>query len=255
MIPKDVTVMLESLDPNERIDQLLSQNIKIIQSSDVFSFSLDAVLLAHFASIPKRGNIVDFCAGNGAVGLFMRPRTQAFITGVELQEKLFDMASRSIQLNQFEESMAMIHADIKQITDFIQPDSVDFITCNPPYFKEAPNSKKNPNPYLAIARHEIHLSLDDVFQQASKLLKMNGKIAIVHRPDRLIDILHSMEQHRIAPKRIQFVYPKKDKEANTLLIEGIKDGKTDGLRILAPLYVYGDDNTYLPEIKEMLHGK
>ena len=246
--------MTELIYPNERIDQLLSQNIKIIQSPDVFSFSLDAVLLAHFASFPKKGNIVDFCAGNGAIGLFMRPRTQAFITGVELQEKLYDMATRSIQLNQFDDSMKMIHADIKQITDFIQPDSVDFITCNPPYFKEAPNSKKNPNPYLAIARHEIHLGLDDVFQQASKLLKMNGKIAMVHRPDRLIDILHSMENNRIAPKRIQFVYPKQNKEANTLLIEGIKDGKTDGLRILPPLYVYGEDNTYLPDIKEMLHG-
>lgn len=246
--------MTTTIYPGERIDQLLSQNIQIIQSSDVFSFSLDAVLLAHFASIPKRGTIVDFCAGNGAIGLFMRPRTQAAIIGVELQEKLYDMATRSIKLNQFDESMTMIHADIKNITQFIKPDSVDFITCNPPYFKEAPKSKKNPNPYLAIARHEIYLGIDDVFQQASKLLKMNGKIAMVHRPDRLIDILHSMENNRIAPKRIQFVYPKSNKEANTLLIEGIKDGKTDGLRILPPLYVYGEDNQYLPEIKEMLHG-
>lgn len=243
------------LQEGERIDQLVSQGVQIIQSPDVFSFSLDAVLLAHFASIPKRGTIVDFCSGNGAVALFMSPRTQAKIIGIELQERLADMGKRSIILNQLEEQLEMKQLDIKEITPEIKSDSVDFITCNPPYFKEQPNSKKNPNPYYAIARHEIHLQLDDVFSSASKILKMNGKIAMVHRPDRLMDILDSMRRHRIAPKRIQFIYPKEHKEANTILIEGIKDGKTDGLKILPPLYVYGEDNEYLPVIKEMLHGK
>lgn len=242
------------LQEGERIDQLVAQGVQIIQSPDVFSFSLDAVLLAHFASIPKRGTIIDFCSGNGAVALFMSPRTQATIIGIELQDRLADMGKRSIILNQLENQLEMKQLDIKDITTEIKSDSVDFITCNPPYFKEQPNSKKNPNPYYAIARHEIHLQLDDVFNSASKILKMNGKIAMVHRPDRLMDILDSMRRHRIAPKRIQFIYPKEHKEANTILIEGIKDGKTDGLKILPPLYVYGDDNQYLPVIKEMLHG-
>ncbi|HCM89483.1 MULTISPECIES: tRNA1(Val) (adenine(37)-N6)-methyltransferase [Vagococcus] len=242
------------LQEGERIDQLVAQGVQIIQSPDVFSFSLDAVLLAHFASIPKRGTIIDFCSGNGAVALFMSPRTQATIVGIELQDRLADMGKRSIILNQLENQLEMKQLDIKEITTEINSDSVDFITCNPPYFKEQPNSKKNPNPYYAIARHEIHLQLDDVFNSASKILKMNGKIAMVHRPDRLMDILDSMRRHRIAPKRIQFIYPKEHKEANTILIEGIKDGKTDGLKILPPLYVYGEDNQYLPVIKEMLHG-
>lgn len=246
--------MTDLLNDGERIDQLVSQGIQIIQSPDVFSFSLDAVLLAHFASIPKRGHIVDFCSGNGAVALFMQPRTMATITGIELQERLADMGQRSILLNQLDEQMTMVHSDVKDALSYIPADSVDFITCNPPYFKEQPNSKKNPNPYLAIARHEIHLQLDDLFVSASKLLKMNGKIAMVHRPDRMIDILDSMRRHRIAPKRIQLVYPREGKEANTLLIEGIKDGKTDGLKILPPVYVYGEGNDYLPGIKEMLHG-
>lgn len=242
------------LKDGERIDQLIARGVKIIQSPDVFSFSLDAVLLAYFASIPKKGTIVDFCSGNGAVALFIAPKTKASITGIELQERLADMGKRSILLNNFEDQLEMKLLDIKEITSEIKSDSVDFITCNPPYFKEQPNSKKNPNPYYAIARHEIYLQLDDVFQSASKALKMNGKIAMVHRPDRLIDILDSMKRHRIAPKKIQFIYPKEGKEANTILIEGIKDGKTDGLKILPPLYVYGDDNQYLPAIKEMLHG-
>ena len=242
------------LKDGERIDQLIARGVKIIQSPDVFSFSLDAVLLAYFASIPKKGTIVDFCSGNGAVALFMAPKTKASITGIELQERLADMGKRSILLNELEEQVTMEQLDIKEVSTKIKSDSVDFITCNPPYFKEQPNSKKNPNPYYAIARHEIHLQLDDVFKSASKLLKMNGKIAMVHRPDRLMDILDSMRNHRIAPKKIQFIYPKVGKEANTILIEGIKDGKTDGLKILPPLYVYGEDNEYLPEIKEMLHG-
>lgn len=246
--------MTHLLNSGERIDQLMSEDIQIIQSSDVFSFSLDAVLLAQFAHIPKKGTIVDFCAGNGAVSLFMRPKTKAEIIGVEIQEKLFSMANRSILLNHFEDNTRMIHHDINQIREVIPSDSVDFITCNPPYFKEAPDSKKNPNPHLAIARHEIHLKLDDVFKEASTLLKMNGKIAMVHRPDRLMDILDSMKRHRIAPKKIQFIYPKHNKEANTILIEGIKDGKLDGLRILPPLYVYGENNEYLPEIRAMLYG-
>ncbi|MEG0550160.1 MAG: tRNA1(Val) (adenine(37)-N6)-methyltransferase [Vagococcus sp.] len=242
------------LHDGERIDQLVASGVQIIQSPDVFSFSLDAVLLANFASIPKRGTIVDFCSGNGAIALFMAPRTTASIIGVELQERLADMGKRSILLNNFENQVSMEQLDIKDVHAKIKSDSVDFITCNPPYFKEQPNSKKNPNPYYAIARHEIHLQLDDVFRSASKLLKMNGKIAMVHRPERLMDILDSMRKHRIAPKRIQFIYPKESKEANTILIEGIKDGKTDGLKILPPLYVYGEDNHYLPQIKEMLHG-
>lgn len=242
------------LQEGERIDQLVARGVQIIQSPDVFSFSLDAVLLANFASIPKKGQIVDFCSGNGAIALFIAPNTQATITGVELQERLADMGKRSILLNHFEDQVSMEQLDIKEIHTKIKSDSIDFITCNPPYFKEQPNSKKNPNPYYAIARHEIHLQLDDVFSSASKLLKMNGKIAMVHRPDRLMDILDSMRNNRIAPKRIQFVYPKDNKEANTILIEGIKDGKTDGLKILPPLYVYGENNEYLPQIKEMLHG-
>lgn len=242
------------LQDGERIDQLVSQGVQIIQSPDVFSFSLDAVLLANFASIPKHGTIVDFCSGNGAVALFMAPRTKAKITGIELQERLTDMGKRSILLNKFETQVEMKQLDIKDILSEVKSDSVDFVTCNPPYFKEQPNSKKNPNPYYAIARHEIHLELNDVFQSASKILKMNGKIAMVHRPDRLMDILDSMRENRIAPKKIQFIYPKEGKESNTILIEGIKDGKTDGLRVLPPLYVYGKDNQYLPVIKEMLHG-
>lgn len=241
--------------PDERIDQLYAQDIQIIQSSTVFSFSLDAVLLANFPQIPKRGRIVDLCAGNGAVGLFISQKTQAEIIQIELQPRLADMGTRSIQLNQLEQQVQMHELDLKDSFSVVAPDSVDLVLCNPPYFKEAPTSVKNPNPHLAIARHELHTNLDEVIATSAKLLKMNGRLAMVHRPDRFLEILASMERHRIAPKRVQFIYPKEGKEANTLLIEGIKDGKTNGFRVLPPIFVYDEDNQYRKEIRQMLYGE
>lgn len=243
------------LKPDERIDQLYAEDIQIIQSPEVFSFSLDAVLLANFPTIPKKGSIVDLCAGNGAVGLFVSRKTQAEIKQMEIQPRLADMGSRSIVLNQLEQQMTMIEGDIKDWNNYILSDSVDLVLCNPPYFKELPQSKKNPNPYLAVARHEIKTNLSEVINIASHTLKMNGHLALVHRPERLLAILDEMRRFRIAPKRIQFVYPKAGKDANILLVDGIKDGKEDGLKILPPLITYNEQNEYQPEIRKMLYGK
>ena len=246
--------MTDLLHPNERIDQLYANDIQIIQSHEVFSFSIDAVLLANFASIPKRGTIVDLCAGNGAVGLFLSARTQASITGIELQDRLADMGRRSIQLNKLEKQMQLLTLDLNDVTTAIKKDSVDFIVCNPPYFKELPTNKTNPNPYLAAARHEIHATLDDVIKQSAGLLKFNGKLAMVHRPERFLDIVETMKKYNVMPKRVQFVYPKPGKEANVVLVEGIRQGKPDGLKILPPLTIYDEEGNYLPEAKGMLYG-
>lgn len=244
-----------NLLPGERIDQLYAEGIKIIQSPDVFSFSLDAVLLANFPRIPKRGKIVDLCAGNGAVGLFIAGKTQGQIEMIELQERLADMAKRSVALNQLEEQITVHNLDLKHSLQAIPADSVDLLLCNPPYFKDLPTNSKNPNPHLAIARHEIHASLTDVLKTASQLLKMSGRFAMVHRPERFLEILELMQTYRIAPKRVQFVYPKADKDANILLIEGIKDGKTEGFKVAPPLVTYGTDGKYTSAIKEMLYGR
>lgn len=246
--------MSELLYENERIDQLYANDIKIIQSHEVFSFSLDAVLLANFAGLPKRGKIVDLCAGNGAVSLFMSRKTNAHIIGVELQERLADMGRRSIQLNNLESQLSMLTMDLADVTHVVKKDSVDLVVCNPPYFKELPTNQKNPNPYLAIARHEIKTNLETVIQQASGLLKFNGKLAMVHRPERLLDILETMKKYQIMPKRVQFVYPKAGKEANILLVEGIRQGKAGGLKILPPLQVYDEQGDYLNEVRGMLYG-
>ena len=229
----------------ERIDQLYADDIQIIQSKEVFSFSIDAVLLANFPQLPKKGKIVDLCAGNGAVGLFVSRKTAAKIDQIELQPRLADMGQRSILLNKLE----------KQTTEVIKKDYVDLVLCNPPNFKERPTSQKNPNPHLAIARHEIHTSLQEVVTVSADLLKTNGRLAMVHRPDRFLDILHAMENANIAPKKARFVYPKPGKEANVLLIEGIKQGKKDGFRVLPPLFTYNEKNEYEAEMKAMLYGE
>ena len=243
------------LNKNERIDTLYAEGIQIIQSSDVFSFSIDAVLLANFPKIPKRGKILDLCAGNGAVGLFISQKTQAKIEQIEIQPRLADMAQRSIALNHLEAQMEVHQLNLKDSLSVIKKDSLDLILCNPPYFKNLPTNEKNPNPHLAIARHEIHATLADVISVSSQMLKMNGRLALVHRPDRFLEILELMQHYRIAPKRVQFVYPKEGKDANIVLVEGIKDGKKAGLKILPPLTVYSKNNEYTPALKAMLYGE
>ncbi|MGY3778657.1 tRNA1(Val) (adenine(37)-N6)-methyltransferase [Isobaculum melis] len=240
---------------DERLDQLIAEKLQIIQSSSVFSFSLDAVLLANFAQIPTRAKtIVDLCTGNGVIPLFLSPKTRGKIIGVELQERLADMAQRSVKLNHLEDKITIIQDDLKQAPTLIGKDKVDIVTCNPPYFTSRPTSQKNPNEHLAIARHEIHTNLEEVIRTTSELLKMNGKAYFVHRPERLVDILTTMASYRLAPKKIRLVYPKMGKDANILLIEGIKDGK-QGLKIQAPLYVFDENDDYLPEVRAMLYGK
>ena len=246
--------MSEWLKDDERLDYLLAEDLRIIQSPSVFSFSLDAVLLSRFVSVPRRGNIVDLCSGNGVIPLFLSARTNAKIIGVELQPRLHDMALRSIQYNKLDNQIDMLLGDVKEAPDLLGVEKYDAVTCNPPYFLAHELSDKNISEHHAIARHELHLTLEEAIHSASRLLKQGGKAAFVHRPGRLLDIVTFMRANRLEPKRMQLIYPKRGKEANTLLIEGIKDGRPD-LKILPPLYVYEDNNEYTQEIRAILYGE
>lgn len=244
------------LQTGERIDHLIREGIDIIQSKDVFSFSLDAVLLAYFVKIPNRKQltIVDACSGNGAVAFMVSAKTSHKIVAIEYQERLADMAQRTIALNRLEEKVKMICGDYKEANKWLKYDSVDVITCNPPYFEVSDTSLKNDNTAYALARHELTLTLDEWVKQSAKLLKMGGKLYCVHRPDRLLQILETMKQHRLMPKCIQFVHPKEEKEANMVLIEAIKEGKEGGVRILPPIVVFDEENNYLPLVHHILFG-
>ncbi|MEK4227883.1 tRNA1(Val) (adenine(37)-N6)-methyltransferase [Solibacillus sp. FSL H8-0538] len=246
--------MEQWLQGDERLDYLLAEDLRIIQSPSVFSFSLDAVLLSRFVQVPKqRGHIVDLCSGNGVIPLFLSARTKAKITGVELQPRLYDMAQRSIAYNKLEQQIDMVLGDVKDIPNTLGIEKYEVVTCNPPYFLANELSDKNVSEHYAIARHEIHLTLEEAIASSSRLLKQGGKAAFVHRPGRLLDIVTAMRANRLEPKRIQFVYPKQGKEANTLLIEAIKDGKPD-LKVLPPLYVYADNDEYTAEVRALLYG-
>lgn len=248
--------MTIELKPHERLDRLERENIDIIQSSEVFSFSIDAVLLSDFATIPqqRKATIVDLCTGNGVVSFLLSVKTKNKIIGVELQDALCDMANRTIQLNQLEEKVEILQADVREITTVLKKDSIDYITCNPPYFKLQEQALVNQKEAFTIARHEIHLPLEELLQNISGLLKMKGKAFIVHRPDRLTDILTTARQYRLEPKRIQFIHPKEGKESNIVLIELIKDGQPGGVRILPPITVFDENNEYTDKLKEVLWG-
>jgi tRNA1(Val) A37 N6-methylase TrmN6 len=241
---------------DERLDYLLAEkDMRIIQSPTVFSFSLDAVLLAKFVYVPiQKGNLLDLCSGNGVIPLFLSLRTKGTITGVEIQERLYNMAARSIEYNKLSERLHMIHGDIKEMPKQLRNGRFDVVTCNPPYFITPSQSIINENEHLAIARHEILCTLEDAVRVASQLVKHGGKVAFVHRSGRLIDMISLMRKYKLEPKRIQFVYPKQGKEANTLLIEAIKDGKPD-LKILPPLTVYQENDEYTAEMRSILYGE
>lgn len=225
-------------------------NLKIYQDTDMFNFSLDSVLLPNFVTIRKGcKSILDIGTGNAVIPIILSTKTQAHIDGVELQEEVYNLGVKSVSYNHLEHQISLFNENIKQYKDRIESDSYDIITCNPPFFKVHDLSKLNESPYKVLARHEVTLNLDDIFSISKKLLKNNGVIALVHRPERVLDILESMRKYNIEPKRIQFVYPKMDENANIVLIEGSKNGKP-GLKVLPPLYTHMENGDYTPQIEK-----
>lgn len=224
----------------------------IIQDSEMFNFSLDSVLLPNFVTInDNTKKILDIGTGNAPIPLILSKRTKAKIIGVEIQKEVYALALETININNLEEQINIINEDINEYYKKTESDTFDVITCNPPFFK---NVKLNDSKYKIYARHEESLTLNQVFKVAKKLLKNNGIIAIVNRPERLIDIIIEMKNNNIEPKKIQLVYPYKDKEANILLIEGRKNGKP-GLKFLNPLYSHNEDGSYTKEIKKYFGGE
>ena len=234
----------------EVINYLLAYNdLKIIQRKDMFNFSLDTVLLANFCTITKDvKKIVDFGTNNAAIPLILSRRTNKPIIGVEIQKEAVELAKKNITLNNLDDQIEIVHSDIKEfVNDSIK---VGLVVCNPPFFKVDEDSNLNDNEFLTIARHEIKINLEEIIKSAAKILDNRGKFAMVHRPQRMIEILNLMQKYDIEPKRIKFVYPKYNKESHILLVEGIYKGKK-GLKIEPPLYAHNDDGSYSYEVKKM----
>ncbi|RPF51185.1 tRNA1(Val) (adenine(37)-N6)-methyltransferase [Aquisalibacillus elongatus] len=244
------------LKDDERIDYLLADHKRrIIQSQSVFSFSIDAVLLAHFTYLPiNRGKILDLCTGNGVIPLFLSKQSRVPMTGVELQERLYDMAVRNVKLNQLEDQITMLNEDLIGLAKKMGYHRFDLVTCNPPYFKTIDLDKRNNNEHLAIARHEIYCTLDDVLKSCSELVKSGGKVSIVHRPNRLAEIFEAARKYKLEPKRMQLVHPKEGREANIVLIEFIRDGSPE-MKVLPPIYIHDEDGNYTEKVAKILYGE
>lgn len=223
------------LQPGERLDYLIREDLRIIQNDAVFSFSTDALLLGHFTEVRKRDRILDMCAGNGVIPLLLSDKGNNVITGVEIQPQLVNMAVRSVQYNHLEDRITMVEMDINALIQAYSPAQFDLITCNPPYFK-ANQTNQHQLEAHKIARHEIYCTLDDCLRVSNHLLKEGGRVVMVHRAERMLDLFESMRHYRIEPKRLHMIFSKPGKAAQTIVVEGRKGGR-QGLDI-APLFIF-----------------
>ena len=232
-------------------DLVYFKNIKIVQDKDYFNFSLDSVLLPNFVDITKKTKmILDMCTGNAPIPLILSTKTDAKIYAVELQKEVYNLAKETIKINKLDNQIVLINNNIKNLKKIFNTETFDIITCNPPYFKKKEDSIINENIVKSIARHEIEMELEDVILISKALLKNEGSLVLVHRTDRLIEIIELMRKHNIEPKRMRLIYPKINTESNLVLIDGRKNGKK-GLKILPPLYIHNNDNSYTKEVLEM----
>ncbi|MBP2645458.1 MAG: hypothetical protein H6Q75_898 [Firmicutes bacterium] len=236
----------EWLRPGERLDDLLIGNLKIIQHEQQFCFSLDAVLLAHFATVRPEVTACDLGAGTGVLGLLLAARGAGHVTGIELNEYMVEMAKRSIALNGLEDRLYMVCADVQEIKSLFAAGAMELIVMNPPY-RLPGGGFVSANQGVANARHELSGSLEQFVAAASYLVKYRGRVAMVHLPERMPEVLKTMMQYDLEPKRLRLVFPTVEKKPKFLLVEGVR-GARPGLEVLPPLFVFRPDGSYSQEI-------
>ena len=238
------------LKPGERIDELQRNNYRIIQNTEKFCFGMDAVLLTGFAKVLPGETVLDLGTGTGIIPILLEAKTQGkHFYGLEIQKESADMARRSVILNKLEDKIDIVEGDIKEASKIFGTASFDVVTCNPPYMNHN-HGIVNPDSAKAIARHEILCTLEDILREAAGVLKPNGRLYMVHRPFRLVDIINTCSKYKLEAKKMKFVYPYIDKEPNMVLIECVKGGGRN-LTISAPLIVYKEPGVYTDEILEV----
>ena len=222
--------------------------MKIIQNPEWFSFSIDSVLLPRFVTINKdTKNILDIGTGNAPIPLILSTRTKSKIFGIEIQKDIYDLAQESIEMNDLQDQIKLINDDVHNIDQYFKYGFFDVIVSNPPYFKLQEKSKINEDIHKTIARHELKIDLEDIIRISSLYLKNGGLLAIVHRSDRLIELISLFKKYNIEPKKIQLIYPKIGEESNIVLIEG-KKGANPGLKIMPSIIAHNNDGTYSEEV-------
>ncbi len=244
---------MDILKVNERIDDLHRNGYTIIQDPKKFCFGIDAVLLSDFAKAKKDEIVFDIGTGTGIIPILMSAKTSAKkYFAIDIQQESVDMARRSIKLNKLTDKIEVFHLDIKKVFEKFEKNSINVVTSNPPYMNMG-GGLINEYDAKAIARHEIFCNLDDIVKATSLLLKPNGRFYMVHRPNRLCDIICTLRNYKLEPKTIRFVQPYENKEPNMVLIESIKNGKAF-MKILPNLIVYNKDKQYTDEINRIYYN-
>lgn len=239
-----------ALKENERIDDLERNGLKIIQDPGRFCFGMDAVLLSGFVHVKDGAHILDMCTGTGIIPILLSAKTGAGkIDALEIQEDSADMAQRSVILNDLSGKLNVVLGDVKDSASIFGKACYDAVTCNPPYMI-GQHGLKNPNSAMAIARHEVLCTFDDIASNAAAVLKPGGSFFLVHRPFRLAEIITTLQKYKLEPKRMQLVYPFVDKEPNMVLIESVRGGKSR-LTVEKPLIIYKEPGVYTDEIYDI----
>ncbi len=234
---------------NEKIEDLGIKGYKVIQTKDGFCFGSDAVLLARFARFKKGQRVLDMCTGTGIIPILIWAKNSlSSIDAIEIIPSVADMAARTMEINSLSDKIHVIQGDLKNSAAIYGKRVFDAVTCNPPYMNKG-GGLVNPNDRLAAARHEIFCTLDDVVRSASEVLKQNGKLFMVHRADRLCDVITSFRKYKIEPKRLSMVQPDSKSAPNLILVEGAYGGRAQ-LIITPPVFMYDDNGNYIQQIKE-----
>ena len=237
-------------------DLLGYDGLKIYQDKDAFSFSIDSLLLASFVNVNSNAKkIIDLCTGNAPIPLFLSLKTNAKIIGVEIQEYIASLAKKSVEINKID-NIEILNNDLIDIYKLVGANSFDIVICNPPYFKVDEASHLNKNDLLSIARHEVKCKFSDIVSEANKLLVDGGSLYLIHRVERLQEIMTTLNNNNFGVKRLRFVYPKVDSNALLVLIEA-KKNKKDDIKVDKPLYIYSDSdkNIYTSEVLSIFNYK
>lgn len=238
------------INEDEVVDDLQLNGLRLIQKKDGFKFGIDAVLLSDFANVRRNFRVMDLCTGTGIIPFLIYGKySPKEVYGLEIQDDMVEMAQRSVHINELKEKIFFLNSDLKDIKFLKSIERFDVVTVNPPY-KLNNSGILNSSDKLSIARHEILCNLEDVIVAARTLLKDNGRLFIVHRPERLADIFELMRKYRIEPKRVKMVHPKVGKAPNIVLVEGQRDGGSY-LKWDEPLYVYDENGKYTNQIDEI----
>ncbi|MCC6094763.1 MAG: tRNA1(Val) (adenine(37)-N6)-methyltransferase [Eubacterium sp.] len=241
--------MSRTLKEGEHLDDL-QNGYFIIQGRKNFRYGIDAVLLSGYARVKRGERVLDLGTGTGILPILLAAKTQGkSFTGLEIQQESADMARRSVTYNHLDDRISIVQGDIREAVSIFGTASFDVIVSNPPYMI-GKHGLTNPDPAVAIARHELLCTFRDIAEQTAGLLTDRGRFYLIHRPFRLAEILCTLKEFRLEPKRMQLVYPFVDKEPNMVLIEACKNGNPR-IQVERPLIVYERPGVYTKDIRDI----